>query len=196
MSGREAANSARSDREAANSARSDREAANSARSDREAANSARSDREAANPARVVADADVLAADLLVGGTAREALDHVRRHSWVELVASDQLLEDAAAVIAALADEPLAPDWRELIERERVAVSHPPEDHPGLASAYRGGAAHLLTFDPNLTSAEANLAVQPHTTLSVRTPDAFARLFDPASLYESLHGEPYPGPDSQ
>jgi predicted nucleic acid-binding protein len=148
----------------------------------------------ANPTRVVADADVLAADLLVGGPAREALGHVRRHSWVELLASDALLDDATAVIATLADENLAGDWRALVERERVAVSHPPGDHPGLASAYRGDAAHLLTFDPDLASAGANLSVQPYAALSIRTPDAFARLFDPASLYESRHDGPYPGPD--
>ena len=45
-------------------------------------------------ARVVADADVLAADLLVGGSAREALDIVRRHSWLEFVVTDSLLNDA------------------------------------------------------------------------------------------------------
>jgi predicted nucleic acid-binding protein len=148
----------------------------------------------ANPARVVADADVLAADLLVGGPAREALDHVRRHAWVDLLASDELLEDARAVIAALADDELADDWHALVESERVAVSHPPGDHPGLASAYRGEAAHLLTFDPELGSTRTNLTVQPYVALSIRTPDAFARLFDPASLYESLHDDPYPGPD--
>lgn len=149
----------------------------------------------ANPARIVADADVLAADLLVGGAARDALGVVRAHSWVELVASDPLLDDAASVIATLGDEELARDWRTLAERERVAVSHPEGDHPGLASAYRSNAAHLLTFDPDLTSAATNLSVQPYTALSVRTPDAFARLFDAASLYETLHDEPYPGPDS-
>jgi predicted nucleic acid-binding protein len=150
--------------------------------------------EDANPARVVADADVLAADLLVGDPAREALHHVRRHSWVDLLASDQLLDDAAAVIATLADQRLAEDWRAIAQRERVSVSHPDGDHPGLATAYRGEAAHLLTFDPALASARTNLTVQPYASLSVRTPDAFARLFDPASLYESLHDDAYPGPD--
>lgn len=145
-------------------------------------------------ARVVADADVLAADLLVGGAARDALDGVRRHSWVDLLASDQLLDDATAVIADLADEQLAADWRAGIERERVPVTHPDGDHPGLASAYRGEAGHLLTFDPDLAGARTNLTVQPYAQLSVRTPDAFARLFDPASLYEHLHDEPYPGPE--
>jgi predicted nucleic acid-binding protein len=149
-----------------------------------------------DPTRVVADADVLAADLLVGGPARDALDIVRAHSWVDLVASDPLLADAAAVIEGLADESLAAAWRERIERERVAVDQPDGDHPGLASAYRGGAAHLLTFDDDLTSARTNLSVQPHVALSVRSPDAFARLFDPAPLYESTYDEPYPGPDRE
>lgn len=148
----------------------------------------------ADPARVVADVDVLVADLLVGGAAREALDHVRRHSWVDLVASDTLLADARAVIAELAAADLADGWLDRVERERVAVEHPPGDHPGLASAYRGGAAHLLTFDDDLTSAGANLSLQSRVTVSVRTPDAFARLFDPERLYESVHDDAYPGPD--
>ena len=147
-----------------------------------------------DPTRVVADADVLAADLLVGGPAREALDHVRAHSWVTLVASDALLADAEAVVADLADPTLAADWRERVEREREAVDHPDGDHPGLASAYRGGAAHLLTFDEGLGSAGANLSLQAHMQLSIRTPDAFARLFDAEALYEATHDDAYPGPD--
>lgn len=151
---------------------------------------------ASSPARVVADADVLAADLLVGGTARESLSHIRRHSWVELVASDALLSDAQKLIRTLADASLATDWRALIETERVPVSHPENDHPALASAYRGDAAHLLSFDPTLTTAAANLSVQPYTALSVRTPDAFVTVFDAKRLYESLYDEPYPGPDRE
>lgn len=147
-----------------------------------------------SPARVVADADVLAADLLVGGAAREALDHVRRHSWVELLASDPLLADAEAVITALADDDIGADWRERIERERVAVSHPEGDHPALATAYRGGAAHLLSFDEGLTSTGTNLSIQPHASLSIRPPGAFTTLFDAAALYESRHDDAYPGPD--
>ncbi|WP_336328102.1 DUF7384 family protein [Halovenus sp. HT40] len=148
----------------------------------------------ANPARIVADADVLAADLLVGGPAREALDHIRRHDWVELLASDPLLDDAEAVITALTDDDLAAAWRDRIERERVAVTHPEGDHPALASAYQGEAAHLLTFDDDLSSAATNRSLQPHMTLSIRSPDAFARLFDSESLYESIHDDEYPGPD--
>ncbi|WP_276251974.1 DUF7384 family protein [Haloarcula rara] len=148
----------------------------------------------ASPARVVADADVLAADLLCGGDAREALDHVRRHSWVRLVASDALLADTAAIIADLADPDLAADWRERIEREREPVDHPEGDHPALASAYRGEAAHVLSYNESLRSAKTGLALQEHMRVSVRTPDAFAKLFDPESLYDLVEGGEYPGPD--
>ncbi len=151
----------------------------------------------ADPARLVADADVLAADLLAGGAAREALDPVRAHSWIDLVASDPLLEDAAAAIHSLAgdrDPDLAADWRDRIERDRVRVTHPAGDHPGLASAYRGGAAHLLTFEENLADARAGLGLQPHVDLSVRPPDAFGVVFDAAGLYGAVESGEYPGPD--
>ncbi|MFC4249278.1 hypothetical protein ACFOZ7_20490 [Natribaculum luteum] len=147
-----------------------------------------------NPARVVADADVLAADLLVGGDAREALDHVRRHSWAELVASDPLLAETEALVADLADPDLAADHRARLEDERVRVEHPEGDHPALASAYRGTAAHLLSYDEGLRSAKAGLTLQPRISVSVRPPDAFARLFDAESLYEAVEGSTYPGPD--
>jgi predicted nucleic acid-binding protein len=150
--------------------------------------------EEADPTRVVADSGVLAADLLVGGPARKALDHLRRHSWMALVASDHLLDATEVVVADLADETLAGDWRERIGQWRTPVDHPPEDHPALASAYRSGAAHVLSFDESLTSAAANTAVQPHLTVSIRPPNAFARLFDAESLYESVHEDAYPGPD--
>jgi len=148
----------------------------------------------ADPTRVVADADVLAADLLVGGGAREALDCVREHSWMTLVASDPLLDDAEAIVADLADPRLAADWRDRAGREREPVDQPGGDHPGLASAYRGQAAHLLTYDEGLSSAGANLSLQPHLQVSVRSPDAFARLFDPAALYEATREGSYSGPD--
>ncbi|SDR15511.1 DUF7384 family protein [Natronobacterium texcoconense] len=147
-----------------------------------------------NPARVVADADVLTADVLIGGDAREALDHVRRHTWVDLVASDHLLERTERIVADLADEDLAADHRERLEAERVAVDHPEDDHPALASAYRGNAAHLLSYDEQLGSAKAGLSMQQHVSVSVRPPDAFATLFDPESLYAAVEGGEYPGPD--
>lgn len=148
----------------------------------------------ASPTRIVADADVLAADLLCGGPAREALDNIRRHSWLTLVASEPLLSDAAAVIREQSDADLAADWRDRLHGECELVDHPEGDHPGLASAYRGGAAHLLSYDDDLRSAKTGLSLQPHMQLSVRTPDAFAALFDPESLYEAVEGGSYPGPD--
>ncbi len=144
--------------------------------------------------RIVADADVLAEDLLVGGPARTALDHVRQHSWVELVASDQVLAEARALIAELTTEELADEWRDQIERARVAVDQPEGDHPALASAYRGDARHLLTRDERLTAAGANVSLQSRMNVSLRPPDSFATLFAPESLYESLFEERYPGPD--
>ncbi len=152
-----------------------------------------SDRET-DPAGIVADADVLVADVFVDGPARSSLVAVRSHSWITLFASEELLTDAEAIIASLADESLATDWRKLMKAECELVEHPPEDHPALATAYRSGAAHLLSFDETLTSAQANLSIKSHLPVSVRQPDAFARLFDAESLYESLFEEPYPGPD--
>jgi len=148
----------------------------------------------ASPGRIVADADVLAADLLVGGSAREALDHVRRHSWLTLLASEQLLDDTEAVVAELADPALAAAHRDRLESATEQVDHPAGDHPGLATAYRGGAGHLLSYDESLRSAKTGLSIQPHAELSIRPPDAFARLFDPESLYDLVVGGSYPGPD--
>jgi predicted nucleic acid-binding protein len=148
-----------------------------------------------SPARVVADADVLAADLLVGGASRDALDALRRNSWATLVASDPLVADAEAVVAALADDSLAADWRRRFEAWRERVSHPPGDNPALASAYRGGAMHLLSFDERLRSVRAAATLQNRQVpLSVRTPDAFVTVFDAASLYREVVGGDYPGPD--
>ncbi|UPM43728.1 DUF7384 family protein [Halocatena salina] len=144
--------------------------------------------------RIVVDSDVLAADLLVGGSAREALDIIRSHSWIELIASDPLLADARAVIAELASEELAVAWYETIEPERSAVDHPSGDHPALASAYHGNAAHILSFDDRLRSAETGIEIRKRVETSVKHPDAFVALFDPERFYEVAFDEPYPGPD--
>jgi predicted nucleic acid-binding protein len=153
-----------------------------------------SDADRPNPARVVADADVLAADLLIGGAAREALDLVRGHSWVELPASDALLADAERVIERCSDRELAAAWRDRIEREHVTVGHPAGDHPALASAYQGNAAHLLSLDEELRSARTGAKLRTRLPVSIKTPDGFCRLFDPASLHAVVEGGTYPGPD--
>lgn len=147
-----------------------------------------------DPATVVADADVLAADLLCGGSARDALDPVRAHSWTTLVVSDPLLDDAEAVVADLADAQLAAEWRERIEELGKFVKHPADDQPALACAYHGNAAHLVTFDDDLRSVEANASLKQYVTTSVKSPDAFARLFNPERLYPVVADGEYPGPD--
>mgnify|MGYP000052317321 CR=1 FL=1 len=148
------------------------------------------------PTRVVADADVLAADLLVGGDARAALEVLWQHAWTTLVASDDLLADTEAVIETVADSETATDWRAAIEAWREPVVHPLGDHPGLASAYRGGAMHLLSFDEGLAGSQAGAALNQRLSVSVRSPAAFARLFDPESLYKTVGDDPYPGPDRE
>ena len=146
------------------------------------------------PSRVVADADALAADLLLGGDAREALDALRSHAWTTLVASDRLLDDAEAVIASLADRELAADWRDAVEAWREPVAQPPGDHPALASAYRGGAMQVVSLDPSLTGPGAAAGLRDRMPVSVREPRAFAAVFDPAKLYPDAVGGEYPGPD--
>jgi hypothetical protein len=149
------------------------------------------------PTRIVADADVLAADLLLGDPARDALDAVRTHAWLDLVASEALLSDARAVIDGIAgevDPDLADDWLRRVETERVTVGHPAGDHPGLASAYRSGATHLLTLDEDLTTARTGLSVRPHLAVSVRRPEAFAAVFDAGALYAAEVGDDYSGGD--
>lgn len=149
-----------------------------------------------SPARVVADADVLAADVCVGGDARTALEPLYGHSWTTLVASDRLLDDAEAVIESVGSQRLAADWRECIDEWREPVDQPAGDHPALASAYRGGAMHILSFDEELTASGTGLALHERFPVSVRQPDAFALLFDPENLYENegVGDGPYPGPD--
>ncbi|GAB3699308.1 PIN domain-containing protein [Halorubrum pallidum] len=147
-----------------------------------------------SPARVVADADVLAADLLVGGDARESLDRLRSHSWTTLVASDPLLDDAAAVIGDLVDADLASDWRGAVESWREPVAHPAGDHPALASAYRGGAMQVVSLDTSLTGPRAAASLRDRMPVSVREPSAFAAVFSPERLYPEVVGGEYPGPD--
>lgn len=146
------------------------------------------------PTRVVADAGVLAADLLVGGDARAALELLWQHPWTTLIASDELLARAEAGIEAVADSELAADWRATIDAWREPVVQPPDDHPALASAYRGGAMQLLSFDEALTGAGAGAALNQRVPVSVRSPAAFAHLFDPESLYTTASDGSYSGPD--
>ena len=149
------------------------------------------------PTRVVAAPGVLTADLFVDGPARAALDLLRAHSWTTLVASDPLLDAAERAVARLSgdtDDALAADWRVRAAAWRERVVGPAGDDPTLASAYRGGAMHVLTTDERVTSAAGGTALRARVETSAREPAAFARLFDPASLYEHAVDGTYEGPD--
>ena len=148
------------------------------------------------PTRVVADADVLAADVCLDGDARRALGALYQHSWTTLVASDRLVADAEAVIESVADESLASDWRDCIDTWREPVDQPAGDHPAVASAYRGGAMHVLSVTESLTASGTGVALQERFPVSIRQPAAFALLFDPESLYATDHDDAYPGPDRE
>ena len=148
----------------------------------------------ASPTRVVADADVLAADLLVGGDGRRALDRIREHSWMALVASDPLLDDAEAVVADVADAALAADWRAKAETLREPVSHRRGNHPALASAKAGGAMHVLSLDDRMLAPDTAATVRSRVETSLKHPKAFASLFDAESLYREVGEGEYPGPD--
>lgn len=145
-------------------------------------------------ARVVADVDVLAADLYLDGSARAALDLIRSHSWISLIASERLINETTTLIEQLGSQALAEHWAAKIQQRTTIVEHPPRDHPALASAIRGNAAHLLSHDPKLSSAKTGVALQSHGHTSVKPPDAFVRLFDPQTAYEHITGTEYPGPD--
>lgn len=147
-----------------------------------------------DPTRLVADADVLVADLLGDEVAREALDTVRSHSWLTLVVTDRLLEDAEAVVADLRGEDLALAWRVKTEGLATVVEQSPGDHPALAAAYHGDAAQLLSFDEELQSAQTGAELKSRLSTSIRSPEAFLAIFDPERLYPVVRDGEYPGPD--
>lgn len=144
--------------------------------------------------RIVVDADVLAADVLVGDAPRVVLDTVRAHSWLDLIATDPLLSDAESVIEECATRRLATEWREAIGPLVTSVEQPAADHPALAAAYRGGAAHLVSLDDRLRSPAAGAELRGAMDVSVRSPAAFVAVFDPAVAYESAFETEYAGPD--
>lgn len=143
------------------------------------------------PTRVVADADVLAADLLVGGDARRALEAIWQHPWMTLLASDPLLTETERLIDELTTG-VAADWRALAAAWREPVTQPRGDHPAVASAYRGGAMQLLSFDETLTASTTATTLSQRFPVSIREPAAFSGLFDPASLYQTVSEDSYDG----
>lgn len=153
-----------------------------------------SDRHDPDPTRVVADSDVLVADLLVGGPSRDVMDIVRSHAWIEPIATEPLLAAAEAVVTALADASLAEEWRTTAEDLLTVVEQPAADRPALAAAYRGNASQIVTLDERLQSASAGANLRGLLAVSVRSPEAFLSVVDPELLYELALDASYPGPD--
>lgn len=147
-----------------------------------------------DPTRTVADIDVLTADLLIGRDAREAIDLFRAHSWLSLLATVELLDEAHLVIETLTDTTLADDWREHIEQLVTVVEPTTRGHPALVAAAAGNAATILSLDDAFQSAAAGTALRSSLQASMKSPTAFLAIVDPADLYDTLYGDPYPGPD--
>ena len=147
-----------------------------------------------DPARVVADADVLAADLFIDGASRDALDLLRSHSWLELVVTEALIEDTKVLISDLAESGLADDWERWVRTCGTVFEPSIGGHSALVAAHAGNAATVLSLDDRLLSAQAGVAIRPHVTTSIKSPTAFCKLVDPSSLYETLFADSYPGPD--
>jgi len=147
-----------------------------------------------DPTRIVADVGVLAADLCRDGPSRSALDLIRSHSWLTLIVSEPLVGETEAVVGSLTDETLATEWRQKAETLGTCVEHPEGDHPALACASHGNAAHVLTHDESLLTASAGSAIKERVECSFKRPDAFAELLSPAPFYEAVVGGSYDGPD--
>ena len=163
-------------------------------SGRASGSAAVSDRHEPDPTRIVADSDVLVADLLVGGPSRDVMDVLRSHSWLEPIATEPLLAAAEAVIASLADATLAGEWRATAEDLLSVVEQPAGDRPALAAAYRGNASQIVTLDDRLRSASTGANLRGLFEVSVRSPEAFLSVVDPEPLYELAFDASYPGPD--
>lgn len=138
-----------------------------------------------DPTRVAADVDVLAADLLVGGKARESLDLLRDHEWLTLITTDEILTETTAVIATLADDSLATDWERRARADFVLVEPTANGHPALVAAASGNAATVLTFDERLQSPKAGASIRSRVATSVKSPKAFVSLVDPDTLASTL-----------
>lgn len=146
------------------------------------------------PTAIVADIDVLAADLFIDGPSRAAMDLIRSHSWMTLVATTDLLDQAAALIESLATPALATDWRKRCVEIATIVEPAGSGQEALVAAHAGNAATVLSLDPAAQSARAGTAIRKAVETSIKSPDAFVTMTDPQSLYQTCFDAPYPGPD--
>ena len=149
-----------------------------------------------DPRCIVADVDVLVADLFIGKASREALDILRAHDWLTLIATDELITEATVIIEELSSAELASQWESRFRREAVVVEPVLQGNAALVAAAAGNAATVLSLDERLQSSAAGTAIRSHLATSVKSPHAFNRLLDPEQYYVATGGEPggYTGPD--
>ena len=136
-----------------------------------------------DPMRIVADVDVLAADLLVDGTAREAMSMIRESATLSAVCSEELLSESREIIATLGDPTLAAAWERRARADFDIVEMRGDGHGALLTAAAGRAGTVLSHDEALQSVAAGVAIREHIETSVKSPDAFVSLVDP-SRFES------------
>lgn len=134
-----------------------------------------------DPTRIVADSDVLAADLLVGGSARKALDMIRTHEFLSLITTDTILLETQRIIEALADADLAEDWGSRARVEFTVIKPSGGGHPAFEAAATSNAATVLSLDERLQSMRAGVAIRDHVATSVKSPQAFVAMVDPKAL---------------
>lgn len=138
-----------------------------------------------DPTRVVADTDVLAADLLVGGSAREAIDMIRTHDFLSLITTDTILLETHRIIETLTEKGLADDWLSRARRDFPVVEPDGSGQPAIEAAAASNAATVLSLEERLLSTQAGLTIRDHVATSVRSPRAFVAMVDPAALKVAL-----------
>ncbi|MFB6186889.1 MAG: hypothetical protein ABEI86_08495 [Halobacteriaceae archaeon] len=142
----------------------------------------------------VIDSDVLIADLLIDGKARQALDLLRSHSWITVSISPELITECTTVLAEFIDDAVVNAWEEKITTFGNCVTPTATGNRALACAKEADAAHVITYDQRLLGVKAGVNMKPYVETSVKTPDSFLSIFEPEQLYEAVYDSPYEGPD--
>ncbi len=134
-----------------------------------------------DPTCIVADVDVLAADLFIDGFAREALSMIRETPALSLVLTDTLIDQTVAVIEHFGDTELADTWEHRVRTDFETVEPVLAGHPGLVAAAAASAGTLLSHDERLQRARAGVAIRARVATSVKSPRAFVSIVDPSTL---------------
>lgn len=134
-----------------------------------------------DPMRVVADVDVLAADVFLDGSARAAVSLIRESPDLTLVVTDDLLTEARDLIADFTDDSVAAAWERCARTDFHVVDPSSSGHPALVAAEAGDAATVLTHDEQFQTASAGVAIRTYVETSVKSPEAFVALVERSSF---------------